>query len=66
MSDKEVSYNDDLQTWEPCAECLEIALDAAYCDGFDEEDDSFILLEDWEEGGDATDIYINLEDDDEV
>src|SRR3546814_4012836 len=56
LTEKEVSYNEDFHNWEPCSTCLEIAMDAAYCDGFDREDDSFILLTDDLDGGDATDI----------
>jgi hypothetical protein len=41
MSDKEVSYNEDLKAYEPCTTCLDIALDAAYSQGFHTEDDEF-------------------------
>lgn len=34
LSDTEVSWNKDLGEYEPCAVCLEIALDAAYSGDF--------------------------------
>lgn len=34
LTDKEISFNKDLETYEPCTECLDVALDAAYSDGF--------------------------------
>lgn len=39
MSDKEISWNKDLNTFEMCSECLEISLDAAFSEGFTPEDD---------------------------
>lgn len=30
LSEKEVEWNNDIQTFEPCTTCLDIALDAAY------------------------------------
>jgi len=50
LSEKEISWNDDLQTYEPCTTCLDVALEAAYSGNFkrDEEDDRFVLLEDFE------------------
>lgn len=44
LSDKEVSWNKDLDSFEPCTTCLDIAMDAAYCDGYETEDDSFVVL----------------------
>lgn len=35
LSDAEVQWNKDTETFEPCSTCLEIALDAAYSGGFD-------------------------------
>lgn len=46
LSDKEITYNEDLKAYEPCTYCLEAALDAAYCDGFNIEDDKFIIIDD--------------------
>lgn len=46
MSEKEISFNEELGTFEPCSTCLEIAMDAAYCDGFQTEDDEYIILDD--------------------
>lgn len=41
LSDKEVTYNEDLQGYEPCTECLDIALDAAYSGGVPDDDRQF-------------------------
>lgn len=30
LTDKEVAWNEDINGWEPCTICLDIALDAAY------------------------------------
>lgn len=48
LSEKEISWNKDTGTFEPCSECLEIAFDAAFSDGFSrpDEDDSFVIVED--------------------
>lgn len=45
LSDKEAVFNKDLQAYEPCTVCLDIAMDAAYCDGIqiDEENECIIL-----------------------
>lgn len=45
LSDKEISWNKDLDTFEPCTVCLDAAMDAAYCDGFVIEDDDTIVLD---------------------
>lgn len=45
LSEKEVIYNEDLKAYEPCTTCLDIALDAAYSDGYKTEDDEFVLLD---------------------
>lgn len=49
LSDKEVVYNEELQAYEPCTYCLDVALDAAYSNGFQKEDDEFVLIEDLDE-----------------
>lgn len=54
MSDKEVSYNEDLKSYEPCTECLDIAMDAAYSQGFLTEDDIYVVDPSFD--GDAGDI----------
>lgn len=48
LSEKEVSWNKEIGNFEPCSECLEISLDAAFSDGFSrpDEDDSFVIIED--------------------
>jgi len=45
LSDKETIYNEDLQAYEPCTTCLDIALDAAYCNGFSIEHDEIPTLD---------------------
>lgn len=44
MTDKEIQWNKEYKEWELCSICLEIALDAAYADGFQNEDDDNIIL----------------------
>lgn len=34
LSDTEIIWNKDIKTYEPCNTCLEIAMDAAYSQGF--------------------------------
>ncbi len=45
LSEKETIYNKDLKAYEPCTVCLDIAMDAAYCDGVqrDEEHECIVL-----------------------
>jgi hypothetical protein len=38
LSDTEIQVTPDGKTWEPCTTCLDVAFDAAYCDGFVRED----------------------------
>lgn len=56
LGEKELIWNTELRDgsgdWELCFDCLSVAMDAAYCDGFETEDDKFILLDDWEKGND--------------
>lgn len=56
LSDKELSWNEDLKDWELCTTCLDVALDAAYCDGFHTEDDEYVIIDDNFGYGDAGDI----------
>lgn len=37
LSEKELVWNDDLDSYEPCSVCLDIIYDAAFSDGFDRE-----------------------------
>lgn len=46
LPDKEIIWNEELGAWELCSTCLEIAMEAAYCDGFQTEDDEYIILDD--------------------
>lgn len=45
MSDKELTWNEELGTWELCTVCLDVAYDAAFSQGFayDEEDWTFVV-----------------------
>ena len=40
MSEPEVQYIPETETFDCCSVCLEIAMDAAYCDGFVKEESS--------------------------
>lgn len=44
MTDKEIQWNKEYNEWEVCSVCLEIALDAAYSDGFQNDDDDNVIL----------------------
>lgn len=44
MTDKEIQWNKEYNEWELCSVCLEVALDAAYSDGFQNEDDENAIL----------------------
>lgn len=39
LSDAEVVFNKDLDTYEPCSTCLEVAMDAAFSQGFSPDGD---------------------------
>ncbi len=39
LSEAEIILNKETGTWEPCGQCLEIALDAAYSGDFKPDDD---------------------------
>ena len=39
MTDKEIQYRKEDGKWELCSVCLDVAMDAAYSDGFKNEDD---------------------------
>lgn len=54
MSDKEINYNEELGDYEMCTTCLDIALDAAYSQGFQTEDDIFVIDSGFD--GDGSDI----------
>lgn len=41
LSEKEISWNKELDDWELCGVCLDIAMDAAYSDGFQYDDDDY-------------------------
>jgi hypothetical protein len=38
LSDTEVIFSNDTQTYEPCTTCLNIVMEAAYCEGFVKEE----------------------------
>jgi hypothetical protein len=60
LTDKEVVWSTDLKAYEPCTTCLEAAMDAAYCDGFDAGDDSYVVIEDDEPFYDCVTVYRNV------
>lgn len=43
LSEKEIDWNNDLQDWELCTTCYDVAMDAAF--GRANEDDEFVLLD---------------------
>lgn len=55
MSDKELTWNEELQAWELCTVCLDVAYDAAFSQGFayDEEDWSFVVDTDFDPATEA-------------
>lgn len=67
MTDTEIEYIKETESFECCSTCLEIALNAAYSDGFqvDSEDGHVILdgnAEEYEEGLEAEYVWYNLEE----
>jgi len=45
LSDKEVNYNEDLQGYEPCTECLDVAMDAAYSGSLPDDDRELVAVD---------------------
>ena len=45
LSDKEISFNKELDAFEPCTVCLDAAMEAAYCDGFIGDDEDILVLD---------------------
>lgn len=39
LTDKEMVYNEDIDGYEPCTECLDVIMDTAYSQGFKTEDE---------------------------
>ena len=56
LSEKEISYNEDLQGYEACSDCLEIIYETAYSDGFDKEDQGSIVVP-YIEDTDTSNVY---------
>lgn len=53
LSEKEINWNSDLNDWELCTHCLDVAMDAAWTNGFNGEDEEeFVVLD-----GDFDDRY---------
>lgn len=52
LSDTEVVFNKELNDYEPCSTCLEIAMDAAFSQGYHRPDDE-IAVEVGDEFGDG-------------
>lgn len=46
MQETEIQVSPDGKTYEPCAVCMEIIMDAAYSDGFTKDVDEEQILED--------------------
>jgi hypothetical protein len=46
LGEQEITFNPEIDAFEMCTTCVEIALDAAYSNGFtyDDDDDTFIYL----------------------
>jgi len=45
LSEKEIIFNKQLDAFEPCTTCLDISFEAAYSNGFDIEDNEFVVLD---------------------
>lgn len=61
LTEKEISQHDQTKEFEPCGTCLEIALDAAYSDGFahpDDEPEGAVDPDFDNSYGDSTDIVV--------
>lgn len=56
LTDKEGAFNKELGQCEPCSNCLDIALDAAYADGFQRDDDEYVLIISEETDDDHVDV----------
>lgn len=56
LTEKEVVWNTDIDTFEPCTVCLDSIMDAAFSDGFarPDEDDVFVILGDSDYEDEAT------------
>ena len=59
LSDKEVVWNSDIESYDPCGVCIEVIMDAAYTSKFMPDDEEFILDDDSDEllYGDSTDVW---------
>jgi len=67
LTDKEGSFNEDLQQNEPCTTCLDIALDAAYSGGFSPfgEDVTKVGVDaEWDDDGGSLDGMPTIKDND--
>lgn len=59
LSEKEIQYDESTRKFDPCSECIEIIMDAAFSDGFTTGDDEVVTLVDGSDDylyGDASDI----------
>ena len=45
LTEKEISYNEDLEGFEPCTECLDIAFEAAFSGGVPDDDREFAAVD---------------------
>ena len=53
LSETEIIFNTDIDTYEPCSTCLTVALDAAYSQGFSPDGETLDDpdMPDWDETG---------------
>jgi hypothetical protein len=54
LEDKEIVWNPEIQAWDMCGVCLDVAFDAAYSSGFNKyndplDDDCFIVDEEYDD-----------------
>lgn len=67
LTDKEVQYNKDLKSWEPCMVCWDVILDTAYSDGFSQEEDDIVVIDPdfdvYGDGGDMVPRHLSGEED---
>jgi hypothetical protein len=67
LSEKEVNWNTDLSTFEPCGQCMDIIMDAAYTSQFAPEEENHIVDASFDDEtlyGDSGDIWSASWDDD--
>lgn len=66
LSDKEISWNKEINNFECCGTCLEISLEAAFSDGFLKEDDDHVLIDNDSNLSDVFDFSFQVYNEDET